>query len=158
LSSIYLDTSAFLAVLFGEPKSGEIMPILRSAEGILSSALLEAEARAAGARRNRPAAEMDMALGRLALFQPERLLTPEIKAVVAAAPSLRGADLWHLACALYLAGDPANLPFVTLDGGQAGAAERLGFKVLPAVSPRSSGAREPQAVYGAKKSRGKVHA
>ena len=40
---------------------------------------------------------------------------------------LRGADLWHLASALYLAGNPRNLPFITLDERQEVVARKLGF-------------------------------
>jgi len=148
LSSIYLDTSAFLAVLFGEPQSTPVLSILRDAGEILASDLLEAEARAAGARRNRPEEEMDTALAKLSLFQPNRALTAELKRVLSISPLLRGADLWHLACALYLAGDPSNLPFVTLDEAQGEAAGRLGFKVLPGDAPRESGVHETPAGYG----------
>lgn len=149
MSSIYLDTSAFLAVFFGEPQSTDVVPILRNVEEILASDLLEAEARAAGARRNRPEEEMDRALAKLSLFQPNRPLTPELKNVLSISPRLRGADLWHLACALYLAGDPSNLPFVTLDEAQAEAASRVGFKVLPGVWPPTRGVQEAAALYKA---------
>jgi len=37
------------------------------------------------------------------------------------------ADLWHVACALYLAESPRELPFFTLDQRQVAVARRLGF-------------------------------
>jgi hypothetical protein len=41
---------------------------------------------------------------------------------------LRGADLWHLACALYLAdGRPDGLAFLSRDGPQRSLARGLGF-------------------------------
>lgn len=41
----------------------------------------------------------------------------------------RGADLWYLATTLYMAADPAEVTFVTLDQQQRGVAIALGFKV-----------------------------
>jgi hypothetical protein len=57
---------------------------------------------------------------------PDRPLGGEI-GVVLSAGYLRGADLWHLASALYLAGNPRNLPFITLDERQEVVARKLGF-------------------------------
>ncbi len=39
----------------------------------------------------------------------------------------RGADLWHLACALWIAPDARGLAFVTLDKRQREVARKLGF-------------------------------
>ena len=58
---------------------------------------------------------------------PERPLTPELERVFATG-YLRGADAWHLACALYLTQDPATLAFLTLDQRQRVVARRLGFR------------------------------
>ncbi len=57
---------------------------------------------------------------------PPRPLSPEISRVLAAG-YLHGADLWHLACALFLARTPRDLAFVTVDGRQQKAARALGF-------------------------------
>ena len=57
---------------------------------------------------------------------PNRPLTPEY-ARITAAGYLRGADLWHLANTLFLAPDPTDLKFLTLDNRQGEVAERLGF-------------------------------
>ena len=43
---------------------------------------------------------------------------------------LRGADLWHVAHALYVTPCPASLSFVTLDARQGAVAEALGFPVV----------------------------
>ena len=158
MKSAFIDTSALASILFKEPAYPAVLNILEGLETVSASCLLEAEIRSAAVRESIDQGDVDGVLSKVEWVLPDRPLSHEIRSIVSKGIPLRGAELWHLACALYLAGDPANLPFVTLDGGQAGAAERLGFKVLPAVSPRSSGAREPQAVYGAKKSRGKVHA
>jgi len=42
---------------------------------------------------------------------------------------LRGADAWHLACALFYADDRTSLTFLTLDARQREVAERLGFAI-----------------------------
>ena len=44
------------------------------------------------------------------------------------AGQLRGADLWHVATALYVAGEADRLCFVTLDQRQRDAAAALGFQ------------------------------
>jgi len=41
---------------------------------------------------------------------------------------LRGADLWHLATALYITEDPAQITFMTLDKSQQAVASKLGFR------------------------------
>lgn len=50
-------------------------------------------------------------------------------AKVFAADYVKGADAWHLACALYAAGDPRDLTFLTLDRRQRTVARRLGFRL-----------------------------
>ncbi len=57
---------------------------------------------------------------------PLRSLSDEIARVLDAG-YLRGADCWHLATALYLAPDPRELTFVTLDARQREVAETLRF-------------------------------
>jgi len=47
---------------------------------------------------------------------------------VAELGSLRGADLWHLACACYLAPNPEDITFLTRDTRQREVAEKLGFE------------------------------
>jgi hypothetical protein len=43
---------------------------------------------------------------------------------------VRGADLWHLACAVYVSGNPEELAFVSLDQRQREVAKALGFSVV----------------------------
>jgi len=87
---------------------------------------LEAELRAALSREG--VADDGSILGRLSWLLPDRPLSAEIGAVLAAG-YLRGADLWHLACALYLSPDPREVAFVTLDQQQGAVAAALGFRV-----------------------------
>ena len=57
---------------------------------------------------------------------PDRPLSTEAR-IVLDHGDVRGADLWHLSSALYLAGDPARLPFLTLDQQQESIARSIGF-------------------------------
>ena len=64
---------------------------------------------------------------------PERPLTLELS-VVLASGYLRGADLWHVATALYASPRPEDLEFVTLDRRQAAVASGVGFTIVPGVA------------------------
>ena len=66
-------------------------------------------------------------LARIQWFMPTRPLTPEIAAALRAG-YLRGADLWHLASALYAARAMPALAFITLDRRQQTVAASLGFE------------------------------
>jgi hypothetical protein len=59
-------------------------------------------------------------------LHPQRPLTAEFRRILAVG-HLRGADLWHLACALWTAPDARELAFVTLDKRQRDVARKLGF-------------------------------
>jgi hypothetical protein len=76
---------------------------------------------------------------------PDRPLGPEIVRVLEAGYA-RGADVWHLATALYLADDPADLPFLTLDVRQRELARALG-------SPRRCEARATVVAAGVRSPR-----
>jgi predicted nucleic acid-binding protein len=122
----YVDSSCLVAVGFGEPGYEATVARLDAFDLIVSSNLLEAELRAALSREG--VADDGSILRRLSWLLPDRPLSAEIGAVLAAG-YLRGADLWHLACALYLSPDPRELAFVTLDRHQAAVATAVGFRV-----------------------------
>ena len=156
MKAAFLDTSVMAAILFEEPGSPELFGIVSGLESLYASDLLEAEIRSAAAREGIDPQAVDRALLKLKWIHPDRSLTQELKQAVSTGIFLRGADLWHLACALYLAGDPSSMPFVTLDGAQAQAAARLGFQVLPEHPETENSARETGAAYGAKKTKAKA--
>ncbi len=92
---------------------------------MLSSNLLEAEIRSAFAREGRVySANL---VPRITWIYLSRPLSAEIGAVLRVG-YLRGADLWHVAAALYQADDPREVTFVTMDNRQRAVAAALGFQ------------------------------
>lgn len=151
MKSAFVDTSALAAILFEEPASPVIRGILENYEIIFASNLLEAEIRSAAVREKLAQEEVDKILLKVEWFHPERPLSQELKTTLSGGIPLRGADLWHVACALYLAGNPSTLAFVTLDGDQAQTAARVGFKVLPEPPSAGVAVHELPALYQAGK-------
>lgn len=120
----YVDTSYLVAIAFAEPAHQALVDRLEGLDLLYSSNLLEAELLAAFKREK---VDDDGAiLGRISWVLPDRPLSSEIRSVLSAG-NLRGADLWHLACALYLSPDPRELAFLTVDRARAGVAAGMGF-------------------------------
>ncbi len=120
----YVDTSCLVAIAFGERGGSALTRRLGQFEELVSSNLLEAELRASFARE-KVSTDAEL-LSEISWILPDRPLSREIT-IVLSAGYVRGADLWHLACALFLVESPRDLPFITLDERQATVAERLGF-------------------------------
>ena len=127
MSVAYVDTSALAAIAFNEPGTAPLSRRLDEFERLVSSNLLEAELRAAFVREKHGFKER--AVSGIQWILPDRSLTRELKTVLQAG-YLRGADLWHVATALYLSPEPASLAFATLDARQAAVAGTLGFRIL----------------------------
>ncbi len=126
MSIAYVDTSVLVAIAFDEPYGNDTRERLDGFSRLLSSNLLEAELRAAFAREQQ---EFDIdVLSRIDWILPDRPLAAELARALEAG-YLRGADLWHVATALYVALKPAELSFMTLDGRQREVASALGFQV-----------------------------
>jgi len=125
VSVAYVDTSCLVAIAFGERGAAPIKRRLREFDELVAANLLEAELRAAFVREG--ATDAPEALAAVSWVLPDRPLSEEIAAVLAGG-YVRGADCWHLATALYVAGTPGDLTFLTLDSAQKRAAARLGFK------------------------------
>lgn len=123
MSAAYVDTSAVVAIAFGEPRCRGLSGLLAAVDRIISSNLLEAELRFAFAREG--IGFSPRLVSRIDWVFPERPLTDELTTVLDAG-YLRGADLWHVATALYVAVDPGEMFFVTLDGRQREVARTLG--------------------------------
>jgi hypothetical protein len=121
----YVDRSCLVALAFDEPGARKLAARLRRFDRLFSSNLLEAELRSALAREGVDA-EIEGLLSWLTWVYPNRPLTAEYVRITAAG-YLRGADLWHLANALFLAPNATDLSFLTLDARQGEMARRLGF-------------------------------
>ncbi len=121
----FVDTSCAVAIALGERGAAAVAARLKRFEELFASNLLEAELRAILARE-RVAREPDV-LTWLDWVFPDRPLTQEIARVLAAG-YLRGADTWHVACALHMSENPAGVTFLTLDRRQLAVVRRLGFR------------------------------
>jgi len=121
----YIDTSCLVALAFGEREAEAMVSRVQGFDWLVASNLLEAELKAAFLREGAP--EDAAPLNGITWLLPDRPLSREID-IVLTAGYLRGADLWHVACALYLAGGSTHeLPFLTLDARQLAVARELGF-------------------------------
>lgn len=124
----YVDTSCLVAVAFNEPEAEDLANRLQSFDRLISSNLLEAELRAALVREN--VVEEDTSLlSWVTWMYPNRQLSAEFGRVLSCG-YVRGADLWHLACALSLVTDPQQITFATLDQRQLEVATMLRFQNL----------------------------
>ncbi len=126
MSVAYVDTSALVAIAFDERGATTCARRLDSFSRLVSSNLLEAELRAVFAREGQ-GFTASLVSG-IEWVLPDRRLTHEFETALEVG-YLRGADLWHVATALYLAPEPGEISFVTLDGRQRTVASTLGFRV-----------------------------
>ena len=125
MSVAYVDTSALVSIAFNERGGTSLARRLDNFSRLLSSNLLEAEVRAAFARE-----EIDFTTSLVSGIEwilPDRPLTSEMKKTLEAG-YLRGADLWHVATALYIVREPSDISFVTLDTRQRTVVKALGFQ------------------------------
>jgi hypothetical protein len=121
----FVDSSCLVAIALGERSTARLTATLEAFDVLLASGLLEAELRCALAREGVEADPREL-LEPLSWVLPDRPLGAEIERVLAGG-YIRGADVWHLACALYVEPAPGELVFLTLDQAQGKAAARLGF-------------------------------
>ena len=122
----YVDTSVLTAIAFDEPGAESHAQALNEFDRLISSNLLEAELRAVFAHEKMPFHE-NLIAG-VEWILPNRPLASEFVTVLEAG-YLRGADLWHVATALYVSPQPESLSFATLDARQSDVAKALGFPV-----------------------------
>ncbi len=124
MKAAYVDTSCLVAIAFGERGSAQLARSLRSYDDLLSSNLLEAELRSALRREKVTVDPADLLAG-VSWVHPDRPLTAEMTTILEV-DYLGGADLWHLAVALFV--DPRReIDFLSLDARQRDISRRLGF-------------------------------
>lgn len=121
----YVDTSCLVALALGEPAGAKLQRRLSGFDALHASNLLEAELNSV-MLRERSASTPALFKG-ISWVTPDRPLHAEIHRVLTAG-YVRGADCWHLASALYLADEPGNISFLTLDTRQLTVARKLGFQ------------------------------
>jgi predicted nucleic acid-binding protein len=125
VAAAYVDTSCFVAIALAEAGAAAVTRRLASFDTLHSSNLLEAELFSVLHRGQ--VTPDSRALDRIAWINPDRPLHEEINRVLTAG-YVRGADCWHLASALYLAKEPREIAFITLDARQRSVARKLGFR------------------------------
>ena len=123
----YVDTSVLTAIAFDESGAAYEARRLDEVVHLVSSSLLEAELRATFAREN--LRFRDSIIAGIEWILPKRTLGYECIRVLDAG-YLRGADLWHLATALYVSPSPGALLFLTRDIRQSEVSRSLGFPLL----------------------------
>ena len=130
MSVAYVDTSLLVSIAFGEPGAESSVRRLNEQDRLVSSILLEAEMRATFRRQGikyRP----EVTNG-ITWVHPDRPVSAELAAALEFG-HLRGADLLHVATALYTVGSnllkaASDLTFLTLDARQRSTAAALGFR------------------------------
>lgn len=125
MSEAYVDTSAILSVEFREPGWEAVAERMRGFSYMVSSNLLEAEVRATFVRDGR--AFNSRVLSNIEWVTFDRPLSDEFE-IALRIGYLRGADLWHIATALYMFDEPSEVTFLTLDRRQGEVAAALGFQ------------------------------
>ena len=123
----YVDSSCLVAIALDEAGAGRVAARLRRSGRLFASNLLEAELRAALVREGVDDRGESLLSG-ITWIYPNRPLTPEFDRIFAVG-YVKGADLWHLAHALFLAPAGMGLAFLTLDQRQRAVAAELGFAV-----------------------------
>ena len=127
MTTAYLDSSFLLTIAFGEANAPALRRTLGRYERLVSSDLLVAECLAAAQREALDHATMVAALHPVDLVLPSRSLMREMLEALDEG-HLRRADLWHIACAMFVAADArAEVAFLSRDQPPRRVAKRLGF-------------------------------
>jgi len=122
----YIDTSLLIRMRFEDAGRREAKRIEKY-DRLFAGDLLIAETFAFAKREKLALESVLEATKGISWIIPDRSLAGEIKAI-AELGYVRGADLWHLACACYLAPNPKDITFLTRDARQREVAGRLGFE------------------------------
>lgn len=124
-SPVFVDSSCFVALALGEPGAARLRKRLSLGSPRFAASIAEAEVLAALTREG--VAFTAAPIAGVQWVSPPRRLSRELARVFSTG-YVRGADAWHLACALYLDASAQELTFLTLDERQREVAVSLGFK------------------------------
>lgn len=122
----YVDSSVLVGMLFEEKNAPKWRRFLDEMDEVASSSLIEAELFSAAVREKIVLSLATNFLESVSLIHPDRPLREEYGKIFALG-HVRGADAYHLACALFLDPTAKSLAFLTADIQQAEIAKRLGF-------------------------------
>lgn len=124
----YLDTSAFLACVFGQAGGLKLINRLKSSQEVLSDILLLSEAASCFTREKVSLDQLERMISWINLVSiPINFKT--VKKIIQHG-YVKGADLHHLCCAYTLAdGANSQITFVSMNMKQLAVAKSLGFKV-----------------------------
>lgn len=122
----YIDTSLLIYVKFEEVGRRSARRI-EAYDRLFSAELLLAEMHAFARRENIERSDVREAVTGISWIIPDRPLATEVARAVERG-YVRGADLWHLACACYLSPNPDKITFLTRDSSQRQVASLLGFQ------------------------------
>ena len=125
MAGAYIDSSWLIAARLQRQDKKQLARLERYST-LYSSQLLLAEVFAFSRREGIEPSKVLEASQAVTWIMPDRSLSPEIEWVISKG-YVRGADLWHLACAYYISPDPEDLAFLTLDARQREIAHSLGF-------------------------------
>jgi predicted nucleic acid-binding protein len=123
----YVDSSVLVGLMFGEDGAENLEKQLMKFDDLISSNLVEAEVLSAAVREGLPLEEAIQVIGTISLFFADSNLTGELQRVFEV-DYIRGADAYHLACALSLDPRAEELYFCSLDKKQLDIAKSLGFR------------------------------
>lgn len=123
---VFLDSSCLVALALDEPGAARLRARIATAPSRSASTLAEAELKSALAREGKPL--VSIPVPGLEWIAPARRLTRELTQVQEAG-YVRGADAWHIACALFLDPAASELTFLSLDAQQRKVARAVGFRV-----------------------------
>ena len=124
----YIDTSWLIRINFEDPDK-KLQRELKQYKRLFAAELLIAELFAFARRESLEQELITEQLRAITFIIPDRSLKDEMERIIKIG-YLRGADLWHLACACYLSPKPEELSFLSADDRQREVAETLGFEVL----------------------------
>lgn len=129
MKAVYVDSSVVVAILLQEGNRAKLIQVLNNAEEVVSSFFSEAEVYSVVKREGLDFDKTKTLLQSLTLVQSDGSLEKEILEALKAG-YVRGADLHHLATALYLDPGKKQLRFFTLDENQKKVAKAAGLEVV----------------------------
>jgi uncharacterized protein with PIN domain len=146
MSALYVETSAVLAWLLGEPEAAEVLSAINDAESVLTSALTDLEVRRSLVRAQAGGTLTDaVALHLLGRFESVSRawivmeITPEVLARAATrfpVEPIRSLDAVHLATALEFLRAVEDMQVLSLDGRVGDNIEPLGMRKASADAKR----------------------